>query len=362
MGGRKPYGFDLEETIISHIKTKKLSPIEDEIKQVKYIFETYAIETVTLSRLQKNLVENNILPTADKGKEKGWSTAKLSTMIKNPIYVKADSRVYDYFALKNANIISSPEDFDGIHGLQTYGKTKHNTDRVDWSDIKVVVMSHEGCVDSDIWIKCQHKLAKNRQIRNAVSNKTSWLGGKVICAKCGRTMTTTKGKTGSGETRIYFTCTGKSQNKICTGTRTTIYAESLEEMVYNSISEKLSDLKECTGKKQKIANPAINELYNKLKVIECEENKLADAISKDEVNRDLLTVLSSRASKLKAEKLQIGEKIEELQSKEVDNKAVINLSKKWKNANFEEKRGVCSVLVNKILIDGNGDVEIVWNI
>lgn len=223
-------------------------------------------------------------------------------------------------------------------------------------------MSHEGVVDSDVWIKCQHKLQANKQIRNAVSNKASWLGGKIICAKCGRTMTTTKGKIGSGETRIYFTCTGKSHNKICTGTRTTIYAESLEKMVYNSISDKLVDLKECTGRNQKIANPAINELRNRLKIIELEESKIADTISRDEVNSDLLAVLSSKASKLKTEKLKIGERIEELQSKEVDNNAVINLSRKWKNAKFEEKRGVCSVLVDKILIDGNGDVEIVWNI
>ena len=362
MGGRKPYGFDLEETIISNIKTKKLSPIEDEIEQVKYIFETYAIENVTLGRLLKNLVENGILPTEEKGKKRGWSTAKLSTILKNPIYVKADSRIYDYFALKNTNIISSPEEFDGIHGLQVYGKTKHKADSVDWSDIKAVVMSHEGVVDSDVWIKCQHKLQANKQIRNAVSNKASWLGGKIICAKCGRTMTTTKGKIGSGETRIYFTCTGKSHNKICTGTRTTIYAESLEKMVYNSISDKLVDLKECTGRNQKIANPAINKLRNRLKTIELEESKIADTISRDEVNSDLLAVLSSKASKLKAEKLKIGERIEELQSKEVDNNAVINLSRKWKNAKFEEKRGVCSVLVDKILIDGNGDVEIVWNI
>lgn len=103
-----------------------------------------------------------------------------------------------------------PEAFDGIHGIQIYGKTKHESDNSDWSDIKVVVMTHEGVIDSDTWIKCQHKLSKNRQIRNAVSNKTSWLGGKIICGRCDRTMTTIKGKTGSGDIRRYFSCVGKS--------------------------------------------------------------------------------------------------------------------------------------------------------
>ncbi len=207
MGGRRPYGFTLEPVTINNISTKRLSPKLDEIEQVKYIYEAYATQNVTLGRLQKSLVNDNISPlSGDK-----WTTSKLSTILKNPIYVKADNRVYTYFQKNNTQIISPPESFDGIHGLQLYGRTKHNSENSDWSDIKAVVMTHEGVIDSDIWIKCQQKLAKNKQIRNAVSNKSSWLGGKIICKKCGRTMTTTKGKTGNGEIRIYFNCTGKSQ-------------------------------------------------------------------------------------------------------------------------------------------------------
>ena len=60
--------------------------------------------------------------------------------------------------------------------------------------MKLVVLSHPGIVESDIWLKCQRKLEKNRQITNSYSNPTSWLAGKVVCAKCGHTMTTIKGK------------------------------------------------------------------------------------------------------------------------------------------------------------------------
>ena len=41
MGGRRPYGFDLQETIIDNIKTKMLIIKPDEAEQVKYIFENY---------------------------------------------------------------------------------------------------------------------------------------------------------------------------------------------------------------------------------------------------------------------------------------------------------------------------------
>ncbi len=358
MGGRKPYGFDLEPTVINNIKTKRLTPLPDEIEHIKYIYETYAVENVTLGRLLKNLTENGIKPLSGGG----WTTAKLSAILKNPIYVRADSRVYDYFQKFNTQIISPPESFDGIHGVQIYGKTKHEADSPDWSDIKAVVMTHRGVIDSETWIKCQQKLAKNKQVRNSVSNKTSWLGGKIICGRCGRTMTTIKGKTGSGEIRRYFSCTGKTHFKDCKGTKVTLYADSLEDMAYTAIAKKLETLKCIRKSEKKSLHPAINELRNKLKSIELAEQQIADTLMKPEVNSDLLEILSKRATKLKADKTDITLKIDELESKAIDVKTAVNLSKKWKTASFEEKRGVCQILVDRIIIDADGNTEIVWNI
>jgi len=358
MGGRKPYGFELEPTVINTVQTKRLKPIPDEIEQVKYIYDTYAVEQVSLGRLLKNLVENDI-KTLSGG---NWTTAKLSTIIKNPIYVRADSRVYEFFQMHNAQIISPPQAFDGIHGIQIYGKTKHEADNSDWSDIKVVVMTHEGVIEGDTWLKCQQKLIKNKQIGNAVSNKTSWLGGKIICGRCGRTMTTIKGKTRSGEVRRYFLCTGKSHFKDCKGTKSTIYAESLEDMVYIEIGKKLETLKNVRASERKNTYPALNELKNKLKTIELSQNKIADVLTQPETNADLLEIMSQRASKLKAERTELLLKIEEVESTEIDVKQAINLSKKWKTASFEEKRGVCGIIINRIIIDEDGNAEIVWNI
>ena len=358
MGGRKPYGFELEPTVINNVKTKRLKPIPDEIEQVKYIYDTYAVEQVSLGRLLKNLIENDMMPLSGGG----WTTAKLSTIIKNPIYVKADSRVYEYFQLHNAQIISPPEAFDGINGIQIYGISKHEADNADWSDIKVVVMTHEGVIDSDTWLKCQQKLSKNKQIRNAVSNKTSWLGGKIICGRCGRTMTTIKGKTGSGEIRRYFTCTGKTHFKDCKGTKGTIYAESLEDMVYTEIANKLETLKNIRTSERKTLHPEINELRNKVKSIELSQNKIADMLMQPEANADLLEIMSQRATKLKAARTELLLKIEEFENTEIDVKQAIDLSKKWKTASFEEKRGVCGIIINRIIIDADGNAEIVWNI
>ena len=86
MGGRRPYGFNLKDTVINNVKTKMFEPVTNEIEQIKYIFENYSVPNVTLRRLMDNLIDNNISATTG-----SWSTAKLSNIIKNPIYVKADN-------------------------------------------------------------------------------------------------------------------------------------------------------------------------------------------------------------------------------------------------------------------------------
>ena len=109
-------------------------------------------------------------------------------------------------------------------------------------------------------------------------------------------------------------------------------------------------------------HPEINELRNKLKTIELSQNKIADMMMSPEANADLLEIMSKRASTLKSERTDILMKIDELENTEIDAKKAVNLSKKWKTASFEEKRGVCGILINRIIIDENGNAEIVWNI
>lgn len=356
MGGRRPYGFNLKDTVIHNIKTKMYEPVPEETEQIKYIFENYAVPNVTLRRLMDNLVQNNILPT-----EGSWSTAKLSNILKNPIYVKADNAIYEYYANNNANIISDINAFDGIHGLQMYGKTKHTAD--DMSDMKVVVMAHEGIVNSDIWIKCQKKIERNKRIGNSISNSTSWIGGKIVCKKCGRTMTVTRGgKRKDGTQTRYFSCTGKSHNRICKGAKVTLYADSLEDMVYNLISEKLETLKGSRKKVSTDNSSKINLLKNRISEIKQSQDKLVNMLLNNEFDNDMIALLNEKAKKLSMERQELAEKVEKLENEENEIISVINLSKKWKTANTEERKAVCNVLIHKIFISEDGNCEVVWNI
>ena len=357
MGGKCPYGFTFEETVIHGIKTKKLSPLTDEIAHIAYIFDRYAVPNVTLRRLQDDLLQNGILP-----KEGKWATAKLSAIIRNPIYVKADNAIYEYFHRKGTKIISDVSEFDGTRGVQLYGKTKHDSMSEDWSDMKIVVMSHEGVIDSELWLACQKKVAKNKKINNSMSNTTSWLGGRIVCKKCGRTMTVTKGgKRADGSQTRYFACTGK-QNRICEGAKVTLYADSLEDMVDDLISEKFRFMKTCSGKAKSENTGKINALRNKLSEIESSQNKLVELMLSGAIEPDMMKLLNERAKALAEEKRRITEQIESIADTERDVKTVINLSEEWKNADYEKKKSVVHLLIDKIYIAEDGSVEVVWNI
>lgn len=357
MGGRRPYGFQLVPTVIHNVKTKKLDPIPSEAEQVRYLFEVYAQESVSLRRLVDIMNAEGKQPLDGSH----WTTAKLSTLLKNPIYVKADSNVYDYYDRHGTEIVTDVSQFTGEFGAQLYGHTKHQAGNPDWSDMRLVLLSHPGIVDSEIWLKCQRKLEKNRQITNSYSNSTSWLAGKVICEKCGHTMTTIKGKPGkNGEVRRYFNCTGKSQ-RVCQGPKVTIYAEDLENMVYQCIAEKLAGLKEARYSSHKCSGE-FNDLKLKVKAIERTEKQLLDTILAGDFNEDLLTIANKKASQLKRDRLALYERMEELKNQENQAGAVVNLAKSWKTADYQRKKAVAMIMIHKILISEDGDAKIIWNV
>ena len=359
MGGRQPYGFGLVPTVIHNVKTKKLNPIPAEVEQVRYIFEVYAQESVSLRRLLDILVTEGKQPLNGSS----WTTAKLSTLLKNPIYVKADSDVYDYYDRHGVQMVTDVSLFTGEYGAQLYGHTKHDPSSSDWSDMKLVLLTHPGIVDSDIWLRCQRKLEKNRQIGNSVSNPTSWLAGKVVCEKCGHTMTTIKGKINkSGEMRRYFNCTGRSHKKTCTGPKVTIYAEDLENMVYECISEKLADLKEMNRNTKKGDTAEVNELKLKIKAIEKSEKQLLDTMLAGGFNDDLLALANQKATQLKRDRLALYERIEDLKSRGDEADVVVNLAKSWRTADYKRKKAVAMIMIHKIVISEDGSTKILWNI
>ncbi len=355
MGGRRPYGYTFTDTTIGGVPTKMLTAEKTEILQIQCIFDTYAVTGVSLRKVIDTLVSQGMLPT-----EGHWTTAKLSTILKNPIYVRADNAIYAYFSRHHANILSEICEFDGIHGIQLYGQSRHTAE--DWSDIKVLVMKHKGIIPSDIWLACQEKLEKNRQIGNTLSNQTSWLSGILRCKSCGKTMTVTKGgRHADGSQTRYFRCIGKSEGS-CSGSEAVLYAESLEDMIYASILEKLTILSGYPIGMERQRLSEINPLKNQLSEIRTSQEKLVSLLMNDALDAEMIALLNEKARILSENAREIEEKILQWNESVYQNSKRVDFTKFWISADYDQRKAVCKLLIDAVYIHLDGTAEVLWNL
>ncbi|MEA4973475.1 MAG: recombinase family protein [Candidatus Metalachnospira sp.] len=357
MGGRQQYGFELKDTLIDDKKTKMLVPIKEQMEHVKFIYTLYSLNNVSLRKVQKALIKNHFIPSIGSG----WPPSKINAILKNPVYVKADIDIYNYFLSKNVNIINSPQLFDGSHAAVLYGRTCHCSTLSDWSDMKLVLAPHEGVISSDIWLKCQQKTHRNKQLGKSMSNQSSWLAGKIYCGLCGKKMTTINSSRSDGTKRIYFTCSNKLNKKTCSGT-VTIHADDIENLIYTFIISKLSKINTIP---KTFGYHKIQQIYNiKTKLAELSEkkNQLKKFLLSAELNIIAAEMVNSQAEQLHNEQCILINKLNSLQKKDyqhIDSDFLLDL---WTTASFEEKRAVSDILIERINISGDGDIEIVWNI
>ena len=78
------------------------------------------------------------------------------------------------------------------------------------------------------------------------------------------------------------------------------------------------------------------------------------------VASDMLKLLNERAKMLSEEQHDIYEKIDAMKTEESEILSVMNLSAEWKNASYDEKKSVAVLLIDKIYIDEDGSIEVVW--
>ena len=53
-----------------------------------------------------------------------WDSSKISKILRSPLYVRADSNIYNYYKARGAIITSDIKDFIGINGCFIIGKRK----------------------------------------------------------------------------------------------------------------------------------------------------------------------------------------------------------------------------------------------
>lgn len=366
MGGRIPYGYRLTSTVIDNVRTSMYEEVPEESGQLKLIYSMYADTDNSLGDIVRYLNEHQIKNL----RGANWSTARISEMLRNPVYVEADIDVYQFFQSQGANIYNPASDFTGYNACYLYKGTVSTTRKqCDLSGKEIVLAPHKGFIPSKTWLACRIRCLNNRQSTKTCKPKNSWLAGKVKCGNCGYALTIRKAKTKWGR---YFVCSQSGNQGNCNGAGCTIYADVLEEYMLGAIKDRLSEfsaLKEglifCisdTGEKGMPAFPQKN-MAKKIRLTQIEEEIEALLSKVSGASGVLMKYINEKISELDAERKSLQEEIVTANVTDTEGrlKQITNHVKAWETLSFEDRQAVVDTLIKVIRI-ADGNIEITWNI
>ena len=355
MGGRIPYGFRLVDTVIDNVRTSMYEEIPEESEQLKLIYSMYADPSYSLGEIMRYLNNHNIKHL----RGKNWNTARLSEMLRNPIYVEADIDVYNFYKSQGANIYNPATDFTGYNACYLYKGTASKTRKqCDLTDKEIVLAPHKGFIPSKTWIACRLRCLNNRQSTRTCKAKNSWLVGKVKCGNCGYALVVRKSKTKHGR---YFVCSCVGNSGACKGTGCTIYADVLENYMIDAIRCKLSEFERLSNGNDNGQTPKESKIKIRLTQIDEEINDLLSKVGS--ANAILMKYINDKISELDTERQTLHKEIVSLTCSQTENKMgqITDHVTKWDNISFEDKQAVVDALI-KVIKVANGNIEITWKI
>lgn len=219
-GGNPPTGFeavkvqglDQDGSKRSHFILK---PVEDQLKDVRLMFDKY-LEYENLSRVETFMIQSGIKTYLGND----YNIATIQRILTNPVYATNDPCVYDYLQSEGADLANDKTEYDGTHGLMSFGKNitkgaKHTTRvRVGRDGWIVAIAQHEGIIPGGKWVSVQEKLTAGRdKFPRANTSSVALLSGLIRCGKCGAPMFV-KGnrRKPNGEMSYFYVCTKKSRS------------------------------------------------------------------------------------------------------------------------------------------------------
>ncbi len=354
MGGRVPFGFDLRETQIDGIRTKMYEPIEYEAKIVRLIFSLYSEPQASLGDVMRYLEMQGI----KKRDGKPFNRGRLRDLIINPVYVKADYKLYDFFKSQGADIANAPEDFIGTNGAYLYSGDNKKRKTVSIAGHTLVIAPHKGLVESEIWIKCRLKCLNNKSAAKPVKAKATWLAGKIKCANCGYALTAKIYKCKTKSDNRYYLCNNKYNGGSCTFS--SLNADIVDKIVFKEMRKKSAEFKTLYIQRQESGNLQIEKLKIRIEAIDKEISLLLDKITA--ANETVMQYINNRVASLEDEKEELYAEIARLDNECGNNTEEISgYMEHWEELTVSDKITVTDALIESIYASNNS-IEIKWKI
>lgn len=354
MGGPAPYGYKKIETKVDGLKTYTFEDDTEQVTWLRTMYELYADTDMSLGQISNYLNQKDI--KASRGG--AWDSSKVSRVLRNPVYVKADGDIYLYYKNKGCQISNDLEDFQGINGCYLYGKREANERK--YTNVKDHVLSiaiHEGLIDSKTFLDCQYKLDKNQQIKNLGKGKYSYLSGIVKCGYCGYSMSVYA----SGEYK-YLKCRGKTSYHNCGGHSRIIYVNEIESVIEKYIIDKIDSVKKVRLQVDTIEDKKVNELN--LQIIKIDE-QIENLVNQVAVSNHVVSeYINTKINQLDKEKKGLSGQLKRLtvensQSIPIDN--IFEYICNWTQFSIKEKKKIVNNFINTVYIKDD-EVIIDWKV
>lgn len=352
MGGVTPYGFDRSPIHIDGKKSTMLVARDDQAAVVAEIYALYGFEEFSLGQISNYLNKKEV--SAPKGGH--WDSGKLSRIMSNPIYVRADADIYAYYKNRGCILTDPIEAYIGVNGCFVYGKRDPNTRK--FANLKNQTVSlgpHEGLVDAMTFLKCQQKLNTNKQLKNTGKSKYTWLSGLLKCKHCGSSV-----KVGAVyKNSIYLTCTGHQVRKDCAGLGGTVRAHEVEKVIEAQLFALLKN-KKTVFKRAASKNHIVLNRY-KIEIVKIEE-QIQNLINQLAAGSEITAkYLNAKIEELDAKKSECERKLQELKLEHPseDTFHILSILEQWPHLDFENKKYIAARVIAHVDLTATS-LDIYW--
>lgn len=343
-GGPAPMGFKNARTA-NRKPTLEQTP---DIEMVKLAYEWYGNDANTsLGQVARQLYEQGYRSNRESGR---FDNVTIARILQNPVYAIADSLLYKYFKARRAHISSDPSSWDGSTSCHIVGKRAGNVNVRKYTSLEeqtIYRTNFQGVIPSSLFIAVQERLASNQKLGRAnAPSKMLELAGKVKCAKCGYAIRTNNFP--------HLNCYGRASLHACDASFSMKFDE-LREKVAVEVQKQLDVIA------QKFIDDGIKARKNthEIEEINAEIERLVNLAA-------LGTMPIEQVSKAIEERKQRIDEIELSQERNLTfmerAKISISLPLVFDRLNDDEKKSVVNLLIEKILLSENGDIEIIWKI
>lgn len=354
MGGKVPYGFRLKETVIDGIRTKMYEPVPKETAIIEQIFSMYAQSQTSFGDIVRWLDERQV----KKRNGEPFSRSRIRDLVVNPVYVRADYRLYEFYKAQGTIIENRPEDFIGTNGAYLYSGNEGKRKTVSLQGHTLVLAPHEGLIPSDIWIKCRSKCLSSTRVAKPIKAKATWLAGKVKCAHCGYALSAKVYHCKTKSDNRYYLCNNKYNTGGCNFG--SLDADLVDEIVFEEMRKKLAEFNTLTKQKQESCDLQTIKLKTRIEVIDQEIGSLLDKIPL--VNGTVMEYINNRITVLDTEKKELYAEIVRLtEGKGYRLKKITRYLDNWEEISMGDKLTVVDSLIESIYASQE-KIKINWKI